>query len=78
MLQVMCIGWFKRFIARGASESLINEMRLYDRQRLQKLAEYADNPPLDYPWRDPEKSRVFWQTYRRMVGLPRNADYARK
>lgn len=63
--QVVDTGWFKKFIARCASESMINKMKRYEPQRLQEIRLHMDQP--DYPWPDKEESDVFWQTYRRMV-----------
>ncbi len=43
-------------------------MKEHDPQKLKKLKELVDKPPLNYPWDDPEESKVFWQEFRQRTG----------
>ncbi|MFH0832936.1 MAG: hypothetical protein V1900_04405 [Candidatus Aenigmatarchaeota archaeon] len=63
------MGFFNRFIAGIASESMIYDMMNREPEKLGRITEYIDRH--DYPWsNDREGNRIFWQTYRKMVIEP--------
>lgn len=63
------LNFIKRFVVECASEGVINKLRKYNPSKLQEIKRYEGRA--DYPWDDPEESRIFWQTYRKMVEDPR-------
>ncbi len=51
-----------------AAEGMINNLRRYNPQKLERIHQYLDRP--DYPWDSEAENKTFWAVYRSMVKEP--------